>query len=81
MNEVENMRRTIVKTLAKLQQLFNPGMKLTFIARNPGFPDQEVVITAVDDDLEAIIAVLERSKARESDIVTEIAVDPVSKLS
>ncbi len=43
--------------LADIAKLFVPGMKLTLLARHPGFPDgSRDIVMGDDQDLEAIVA-------------------------
>lgn len=41
------------------------GMKLTFIARKPGSPDSDMLVTS-ETNLDELIALLERSKERKA---------------
>lgn len=63
MEPIEYTREVIQRSLAELQSLFIRGMKLSFVARYPGHPDIEMVIT--DDNLDEVMEVLRRSKIRE----------------
>lgn len=46
-----------------VEPVFKPGVKLTIIARTPGNDDADVLVT--NDDLDALSALIERSRARE----------------
>jgi hypothetical protein len=46
-----------------VEPIFKRGTQFTLIARTPGDPDADVLVTS--DDLEEVLALLERSKARE----------------
>jgi hypothetical protein len=53
-----NVHRQVSTALEGLSKLFEAGIKLTFIARMPGQPEQEVVIT--DDSMAGIFGVVHR---------------------
>lgn len=44
-------------------EYFKPGIKLTFLARMPGNPEGDMLLTK--DDLDEVIKAIERSKTRE----------------
>jgi hypothetical protein len=44
--------------------IFKPGVKLTLTVRTPGDSEADVLVTS-EADLQDVIALLERSKARE----------------
>lgn len=61
---VQQAREAIVEALGDLHaDWFVPEMRLTFIARMPGNTACEIIVTA-DDDLDAIMDVIKRSKKR-----------------
>lgn len=60
---LKEVKEIIIGKLLELEPLFVKGMKLTFIARYPGQSEIELVIT--EDDLNALIETLHRSKSRE----------------
>jgi hypothetical protein len=63
MTKLENVRRVVADQLGQwADDLFAPGMKLTFIARHPTNVECEIVIS--DDDMAAVAAVAERSGKR-----------------
>ncbi len=64
-NDVELVRHEVMCHLGELSQLFKPDCKLTFIMHVPGAPDREMLITT-GDHLDELLAVIERSKAREA---------------
>lgn len=45
-----------------VEPIFKPGVKLTIIARTPGNEEADVLVTS--DDLEAVAALVDRSRAR-----------------
>lgn len=49
-----------------IEPIFRPGTKFTVIARTPGHPEQDVLVS--NDSLDDLAALIERSKSRE-DIV------------
>lgn len=59
----------IGELLNEAAMLFKPGVKITFIARRPGQPDQDFVMTA--DDLEEAIAALRRRQAADCEEVSQ----------
>jgi hypothetical protein len=63
--KVAEAQSIIVDKMAQLETLFSQPMKLTFIARCPGNPEQELVVTS-DDDLDELLACIKRTKAREA---------------
>lgn len=58
----EQVRAPIAAALAKLEELFEPEVRLTFIARHPGKPDAYVIVSrdsqAAQDCFEAIVEAL-----------------------
>lgn len=48
---------------ARVAPLFKPGTRLAIIARTPGNDLADVLVT--DDNIDSLIALLQRSKARE----------------
>lgn len=48
--------------LTKLERYFQPEMKLSLIARMPGNPERELVVT--NDDLDDLALLIERMKSR-----------------
>lgn len=48
--------------MEQIAELFKPGAKITLIVRQPGFPEQDVMLS--DDTIEGAAEVLERSKTR-----------------
>jgi hypothetical protein len=46
-----------------VEPIFKPGTKFAVIARTPGNDEADVLVT--DDSIDALIQLLERSKARE----------------
>lgn len=61
--KVADMRRFVEAKLTEISMWFKPGSTFTFIAHRPGFPEQDFLITS-ERDLDALIALLERSKLR-----------------
>lgn len=53
-----------VEALERLEKLFVPEMKLTFLARHPGDHEKSMVVTA--DDVDAAIECLQFLKTKES---------------
>ena len=47
-----------------VEPLCKPGVRLTLIARFPDNPEADVLVTA--DDIDSLMALLERSKTRET---------------
>ena len=47
-----------------IEPIFKPGTKFAVIARTPGNDDADVIVT--DDDLDALKALLDRSKTRDA---------------
>lgn len=47
----------------RVAPIFKPGTRLAIIARQPGNDEADVLVT--DDDIDSLIALLQRSKARE----------------
>jgi hypothetical protein len=64
-DKLEVLRLTIADKLAEIEELFKPGVYLTFIARRPECPEQDCVVTS-DNDWEEVQKVIERTKKRES---------------
>lgn len=60
---VEAAADEVAGVLADLESLFKPGAKLTFIARRPGNPDQDFMVTN-DDDLVELEALVRRRRER-----------------
>lgn len=50
--------------LDRIQQLWNPGMKVTLLVRSPDHPDGTRDFLLTDDTLDAVIAALEILKTR-----------------
>ena len=59
---LELVGREASHLLGKMQKLFKPGIKVTFLARTPGNPEGDFLLT--DDDLSEVKAALERSEKR-----------------
>jgi hypothetical protein len=61
---VANVGQRIAEALADLEPYFVPGVKLTFLARNPAVPDglSDMVIT--NDAMDDVIAAMERHKGK-----------------
>lgn len=59
---VQTAHDEISAALNKLRPLFTPDCELTFVMRKPGSPGVYMVIS--NDDLDEVIAVIEKSKAR-----------------
>lgn len=58
------LQAALVKVLVqRIEPLFKPGTKFAVIARTPGNDEADVIVT--DDDLDAIKALIDRSKTRE----------------
>ncbi len=53
----------IALALAELEPLFKPGVKLTLLARHPGKPEADIIITA--DDMDEIVAMATRRRDAE----------------
>lgn len=49
----------------KVEPLFKPGTELTIIARTPGNNEADVLVSS-EQNLDEIIALVERSKTREA---------------
>jgi hypothetical protein len=47
-----------------IEPIFKPGVKLTLIARTPGMPEADCLVT-IETDLQELTAFIERSKSRE----------------
>lgn len=62
-DKLENAMRIIGEHMAEMENVFKPGMKLTFIARDPNNPEADFLMTS-DEDLPAVIDVLKRSESR-----------------
>lgn len=65
MSDVNAMLQArLVGVLAKhIEPIFRPGTKFAVIARTPGNDEADVIVT--DDDLDALKALIDRSKKRE----------------
>ena len=61
---INRVREEVDRHLDALESWFLPECKLTFIMRKPGNDDADLVITV--DDIDELIAVLERTKTREA---------------
>jgi len=63
----DKVRLAQAKVVAVLQRhiepIFKPGVKFAVIARVPGNNEADMLVT--DDNIDALIQLLERSKARE----------------
>lgn len=66
---IARMRRNVERALTALHSDFVGDVKLTFIARFPGFPEQDVLITS-DPSLDELAALLDRSKDRPETVGT-----------
>lgn len=59
------LQAKLVNVLVKhIEPIFKPGTKFAVIARTPGNDDADVIVT--DDSLDALKALLDRSKSREA---------------
>ena len=59
---VSLVRRDVEAALDRLSRLFKPGVKLTFIARTPGFPESDLIITS--DTPDGIVEAADRAHIR-----------------
>lgn len=59
---VRLLHARLTEHLSQMAESFKPGMKLTFIARRPGFPEQDVLLG--DDTLDGATEVIERTRTR-----------------
>lgn len=57
---LERVRRDVGDLLYRASKHFKPGARMTIIARQPGKPEQDFVLT--DDTLDEIAALVERRK-------------------
>jgi hypothetical protein len=64
LTKTEMLHELVSAHLAQIESVFSCPMKLTFIARREGDNDSDVIVTS-EDDLDQVIASVERSKARE----------------
>lgn len=62
MSKATALHAEVARHLDEISQLMNPGMRLSFIARDPSNPEADVFIS--EDSVAGVAAVLERSKAR-----------------
>lgn len=60
---VQLARAEVARHLGQLERIFKPGVKLTFLMRDPENPECDLLITA--DTLDGIAAAVERSRGRE----------------
>lgn len=56
--KVTRMFNEVARHLEEMTELFKGPVKVSFIARFPGFPEQDVLIG--DDEMDEIIALVER---------------------
>lgn len=63
-HSLELVRSRCSEHLNLVADMFKPNAKLTLLVRQPGFPDQDFMMT--NDSLDEAISMLERSKGRES---------------
>jgi len=61
---VKQLGTEIAAELADLARFFKPGVRLTFMARQPGYPDRDMIIT--DDGLDDLAEMIARRKAGSS---------------
>lgn len=58
------LQRELASILVRhVEPIFKDGTLLTIVARTPGAPDADVLVTS--DDLDEVAALVERSKQRE----------------
>ncbi len=58
------LQQELTKVLIRhVEPIFKSGTQFTLIARTPGMPSADVLVTS--DDLDEVAALIERSKARE----------------
>lgn len=57
---IENMRRSASHHLEQIAKLFNPGMKLTLVVRNPDEPDGSQNVLLTDDTIPEVVLALEQ---------------------
>jgi hypothetical protein len=50
---------------AHVEPIFKPEVKVTLIVRLPGNPEADILVSS-DEDLDEVIALVERSKPRET---------------
>ncbi|MGA0610050.1 hypothetical protein [Caldimonas sp. KR1-144] len=63
-NTIAWLNERLTTILARyVEPLFKPGTKLTIIARTPDNNEADILVSS--DDLDAVIALIERSKHRE----------------
>ncbi len=63
MDKLASAHLTIADALGDLAKLFQPGMRLTFIARHPDHAERHVIVT--DDDMKGLAELLAREAAKE----------------
>lgn len=61
-SEINNMVANAM--IRHIEPIFKPGTRLTLIARTPGNPDADCLVT-IETNLDELTALIERSKARE----------------
>ncbi len=64
MSPAEINNRVANALIRHIEPIFKPGVKLTLIARTPGAPEADCLVT-IESDLQELTAFIERSKARE----------------
>ena len=59
------LKAKLVNVLVEhIEPIFKPGTRFAVIARTPGNDEADVIVT--DDDLDALKALIDRSKSREA---------------
>lgn len=58
MNRLENFHLEVSDALDRIAKYLKPGAKTTFIARFPGFPERDILIT--DDSPEELAQLIQR---------------------
>lgn len=69
MTDLGRLKDNIAQDLLDIERMFRPGVKLTLVARRPGAPDQDIVVTG--DDLSEVIETLQIRRNAELDPTRE----------
>jgi len=63
--DLDAIRADVERVLSRLAAYFKPHCSVTFVMRNPRFPDGHLIVTS-DQDLRALAAVLELEAERQA---------------
>lgn len=69
MTDLGRLRDNVAADMEEIVRMFPPGARIAVLVRRPGRPEHDFIST--DDDLDELIAMIERRKAAASTVGTD----------